>query len=107
MADIIESNENGIGFLGYAFFQHNTNIKPIKINGVIPLQQSIDDDTYPLKRPLYIYTTNNRLKYRGNSICSFITYYLRTVKNYVNEVGYFAIEEPRTPQFENDLNNFL
>lgn len=107
LADMIESNENGIGFLGYAFFQNNTNIKPIKINGMVPLQQNIDDDTYPLKRPLYIYTSNNRVNYKRDGICSFITYYLRTVKNYVNEVGYFAIEEPRIPQFENDLNNFL
>lgn len=108
---MIASDKNGIGFLGYAF--HNKEkIKPIKINKIALNIQNIDNDSYPLKRPLYIYTTNNRINFhkntgKENGICRFISYYLSTVNNYANDVGYFPIEEPKMNEWKRAFDAFL
>ena len=81
----IVKNPDAIGFFGYAYYKKNSEqLNLVKIDGKSPL-----DADYPLSRPLYLYTTADALK-KNSSLAAFVTYYLETVGNEIESVGYFA-----------------
>ena len=46
-----------IGYFGYAFFQENADVlQAVAVAGVVPSAESVDDGSYPISRPLYMYT---------------------------------------------------
>ena len=52
----IESNKNGIGVFGLAFYENNTDkLRVATMGGVIPSVQSISSGEYPVSRPLFLY----------------------------------------------------
>ncbi|MBJ8316868.1 PstS family phosphate ABC transporter substrate-binding protein [Staphylococcus pseudintermedius] len=64
----VQDNKEGIGFFAYNFYKENENsLKAVKVKGddgkaIGPNQKSIQDGSYPLSRPLYIYANNKKLK---------------------------------------------
>ncbi len=56
-----------IGYVGLAFLE---GVKPLKVNGVEPTPETVQDKSYPIARPLYMYT-NGRPK-EGSHIYNFI-----------------------------------
>ncbi len=52
----IESNKNGIGVFGLAFYENNTDkLQVATMAGVVPTTEAIAEGTYPVSRPLYFY----------------------------------------------------
>ncbi len=52
----IDSNPNGIGVFGLAFYENNTDkLKVATMAGVTPTTESIAKGEYPVSRPLYFY----------------------------------------------------
>lgn len=52
----IESNKNGIGVFGLAFYENNTDkLQVATMSGVVPSTQSISTGEYPVSRPLFFY----------------------------------------------------
>ncbi len=52
----IESNPNGLGVFGLAFYENNTDkLKVATMSGVVPSTESISTGEYPVSRPLYFY----------------------------------------------------
>lgn len=52
----IESNTDGIGVFGLAFYENNTDkLQVATMSGVVPSTQTIADGDYPVSRPLYFY----------------------------------------------------
>ena len=52
----IESNKDGIGVFGLAFYENNTDkLRVATMGGVIPSVESISSGEYPVSRPLYLY----------------------------------------------------
>jgi phosphate transport system substrate-binding protein len=52
----IESNKNGIGVFGLAFYENNTDkLQVATMSGVIPSVESISSGEYPVSRPLFFY----------------------------------------------------
>ena len=52
----IESNRDGIGVFGLAFYENNTNkLQVAPMGGVEPTVESIASGDYPVSRPLYFY----------------------------------------------------
>ena len=52
----IESNPDGIGVFGLAFYENNTDtLKVATMGGVEPSQETIASGEYPVSRPLYFY----------------------------------------------------
>ena len=52
----IESNPDGIGVFGLAFYENNTDkLKVATMGGVEPSQESIASGEYPVSRPLFFY----------------------------------------------------
>ena len=52
----IESNKDGIGVFGLAFYENNTDkLQVATMSGVVPSTESIAAGDYPVSRPLYFY----------------------------------------------------
>lgn len=52
----IESNKDGIGVFGLAFYENNTDkLQVATMSGIVPSTESIASGEYPVSRPLYFY----------------------------------------------------
>ncbi|MGJ8545518.1 MAG: substrate-binding domain-containing protein [Sulfitobacter sp.] len=52
----IESNKDGIGVFGLAFYENNTDkLQVATMSGVVPSTESISTGEYPVSRPLFFY----------------------------------------------------
>ena len=52
----IESNRDGIGVFGLAFYENNTDkLQVATMSGIVPSTESIATGEYPVSRPLYFY----------------------------------------------------
>ena len=84
-----------IGYFGYAFFQQNADV--LQVVGVdagegegpvVPNDESVNAGTYPISRPLYMYTAASIVADKPQ-VASFIAYYLNNVNEVIGDVGYF------------------
>ena len=87
-----------VGFFGYGYYTENSDkLNVMAINGIEASQETVDASTYPLARPLYIYSTADIMKEKPQ-VAAFIAYYLTYVNEEVVGVGYF-------PANQADLDN--
>jgi phosphate transport system substrate-binding protein len=78
-----------IGYFGYAFFAENEDVlQAVAVDGVAPSAESVDDNSYPLSRPLFMYTSDAVIAEKPQ-VADFIAYYLNNVNALIGEVGYF------------------
>jgi len=58
----IQSDPNGIGVFGLAFYENNTNVlKVATMNGIAPSTETIASGEYPVSRPLFFYVKQAHL----------------------------------------------
>ena len=89
----VEGDKNAIGYFGYAYFQENADkLTALKINGVAPSGSSVDANTYPLARPLFIYS-DAKIMAEKPQVADFINFYLTYVNDEIDKVGYFPASE--------------
>ncbi|MEM7801545.1 MAG: substrate-binding domain-containing protein, partial [Chloroflexota bacterium] len=87
----VEEFETSIGFFGYAFYQNSADqLKLVSVDGVMPSAETALDGSYPLSRPLYIYTSPEVIE-ANPAVGAFVDYYLNNVNSIIEEVGYFPI----------------
>ncbi len=85
----VEGSPYAIGYFGFAYFSENSGkLKAVAVDGVEPNQSTVDDGTYPISRPLFIYSDANILKEKPQ-VAAFIYFYLTNVDNEISDVGYF------------------
>ena len=85
----IEGSPYAIGYFGYAYYVENADrLKILNIEGVEPTEQSTEDGSYPLARPLFIYSAASIMQTRPQ-VAAFINYYLTYVNDEIVDVGYF------------------
>lgn len=78
-----------IGYFGYAFYVNNTDVlQAVAVEGVEPSEESVNEATYPLARPLFMYTAPSIVQDEPQ-VGYFIAYYLSNVNQVADEVGYF------------------
>ncbi len=78
-----------IGFFGYAYYQENADaLHILSIEGVEANLETVDAFTYPLARPLFIYSTAAIMQEKPQ-VAAFINYYLTHVNEEILDVGYF------------------
>ncbi|HVR31210.1 MAG TPA: PstS family phosphate ABC transporter substrate-binding protein [Acidimicrobiia bacterium] len=78
-----------ISYFGYAYFTENTDIlKAIAIEGVEPSAEAVNANTYPLARPLFIYSAPSIIAEKPH-VGQFIAFYLNNVNQVIDAVGYF------------------
>jgi phosphate transport system substrate-binding protein len=88
----IEGSPYAIGFFGYAYFQENKDkLTILSIEGVAPSTQTVDNATYPLARPLFIYSDAKIMREKPQ-VAAFIDFYLTYVNDEIRKVGYFPAD---------------
>ena len=86
-----------VGYFGYAFFAENADVlQAVAVDAgdgpVSPGDDSVNEGTYPLARPLYMYTDAGIVAEKPQ-VASFIAFYLNRVNEVIGDVGYFPAPE--------------
>ncbi len=81
-----------VGYFGYAYYQENADtLKIVAINGVEATAANVDNASYPLARPLFIYSDAGIMAEKPQ-VAAFINFYLTYVNEEIERVGYFPAE---------------
>lgn len=93
LLDGVAQNECAIGYFGYAYYAENTDIlNLVAIDGALPTTDTVNDGSYELARPLYIYTAANVIAEKPQ-VGQYLLYYLNRVPDITPAVGYFLPDE--------------
>jgi phosphate binding protein len=85
----VEGDQYAIGYFGFAYYNENRGaLKAVNVNGIEPNQADVDNGTYPLARPLFIYSDASIMQDKPQ-VAAFIGFYLSTVNDEILDVGYF------------------
>jgi len=85
----VEGSKYAIGYFGFAYFSENSGaLKAVAVEGVEPNQATVDDGSYPISRPLFLYSDASILKEKPQ-VAAFIYFYLNNVNNEISDIGYF------------------
>jgi phosphate transport system substrate-binding protein len=101
----VEGSPYAIGYFGYAYYQENQDkLKALTIEGVAPTAESAEDGSYPLARPLFIYS-DAKIMQEKPQVGAFINFYLTYVNEEILDVGYFpasaaALDQAKTNWLE-------
>lgn len=101
----VSKNKSALGYFGLAYYEANkSRLKAVKINGVAPSVQTVEDGTYqPLSRPIFIYV--NAKAAERDDVKSFVEYYLNNAPTLVKEVKYVPLPKKgydwASKQFQN------
>lgn len=78
-----------VGFFGYAYYAENRDLLSVlSIEGVEPTAESVNANTYPLARPLFMYSTASIIAEKPQ-VGAFLSFVLQFVNEEIGEVGYF------------------
>ena len=89
----IESSPYAVGFFGYAYYRENADVLNIaNIDGVEPSATSVEDGSYPIALPLFIYSDASIIAEKPQ-VGAFINFYLTYVNEEIERVGYFPASE--------------
>jgi len=89
----VEGSPYAIGFFGFAYYQENSSkLNVLSVEGVVPDEQTAEDNSYPISRPLFIYSTAQIMQEKPQ-VAAFILFYLTNVNNEIVDVGYFPASQ--------------
>jgi phosphate transport system substrate-binding protein len=89
----IKGSPYAIGYFGYAYYQENEDVLNIlKINGIEASQENVDNSSYPLARPLYMYSDAEIMRNKPQ-VAAFLAFYLAYVNEEIINVGYFPAND--------------
>ncbi|HSK23382.1 MAG TPA: phosphate ABC transporter substrate-binding protein PstS family protein [Egicoccus sp.] len=96
IVDGIAGSPTSLGWVGYAFYEENTDtLKALQVDGgegcVGPDEQTIASGEYPLSRPLFIYVSSNRVA-ENPALAPFVDFYVSEAGNQaVADAGYVQL----------------
>ncbi|MBL8134780.1 MAG: PstS family phosphate ABC transporter substrate-binding protein [Anaerolineae bacterium] len=93
----VEGSPYAIAYFGFAYYTEEADaLKALAIDGgdgaTEPNAESAEDGTYPLARPLFIYT-DSAIMAEKPQVAAFVVYYLTYVNDLIDEVGYFPASD--------------
>ncbi|MCF7946235.1 MAG: PstS family phosphate ABC transporter substrate-binding protein [Spirochaetia bacterium] len=89
----IEGSPYAVGFFGYAYYAENEeSLNILSIDGIEANRANVDNNSYPLARPLFIYSDKEIMRSKPQ-VAAFINFYLSFVNEEVVDVGYFPAGE--------------
>lgn len=89
----IQGSPYAVGFFGYAYYAENADtLRILSLDGVEPNDTSVEDGSYALARPLFMYTTADILSEKPQ-VAAFVHFYLTYVNEEIVDVGYFPASE--------------
>jgi len=103
LAEGIAGDPNAISFFGYAYYRENAGrLQALAVDGVVPSAETVNNDEYPLTRPLFIYTTAEIMAEKPE-VAAFVGYYLSHVNAEIDDVGYFPLEQAQLDEAQDIL----
>lgn len=83
----VSKNENAIGYIGLGYLEEN--VKDLTVNKVRGSEETTLNGTYPVSRPLYMFTSG----WPEGDALNFINYVIHPQKGqkYVSEIGFVAL----------------
>lgn len=82
-----------VGFFGFAYYQENADkLTVLSVDGIAPTAATAEDNSYPISRPLFIYSTALIMQEKPQ-VAAFIYFYLTNVNDEILDVGYFPASE--------------
>ena len=82
-----------IGYFGFAYYSENQGtLKALSVDGVAPSAESADDNSYPLSRPLFMYSDASIMKDKPQ-VAAYLNFVLSYVNEEIIEVGYFPASD--------------
>ncbi|OZT80097.1 phosphate-binding protein [Marinococcus halophilus] len=96
----VAGSQNAIGFFGYAYYAENQDsLKAVPIvpeedgnEGIEPSEETINDQSYPLARPLFTYVKNESLQ-QNEDVVEYVRFMNENAGSLAEEVGYVAAPE--------------
>ncbi len=89
----VEGDPYAIGYFGYAYYADEADrLKVVNVEGVEPSGAHVEDGTYPLARPLFIYSDATIMQEKPQ-VADFINFYLTYVNEEISDVGYFPASD--------------
>lgn len=89
----VEGSPHAIGFFGFAYYQQNEDkLTVLSVDGIAPTAETAEDNSYPISRPLFIYSTAQIMQEKP-PVAAFIYFYLTRVNDEILDVGYFSASD--------------
>jgi len=113
LAQGIGGDRDSIGYFGFAFFQDaGQSLKAVSVDAgegcVAPSLESALSGSYPLSRPLFIYTRESFLaEHPENPVLRFVEFYLNNATALVEEVGYVPLPSDTLEAQKHKIEPFL
>lgn len=96
-----------VGFFGYAYYAENSDrLRVLDIEGVEPTTESVNANTYPLARPMFMYSTASIIAEKPQ-VGAFLSFVLQFVNEEIGEVGYFPAPDNVLQAGANELHAAL
>lgn len=78
-----------IGYFGFAYYAENkATLAVLSVDGVAANAANVDNGSYPLARPLFLYS-DAKIMNDKPQVAAFIAYYLINIAEALKDVGYF------------------
>jgi phosphate transport system substrate-binding protein len=94
----VEGDVNALGYFGFAYYlEEGERLKALEIDGgegcIAPSAETVNDGTYPLARPLYVYV-NKAAADENPDLAGFIEYILsEDARELIADTGYVLLPE--------------
>ncbi|MCW5873694.1 MAG: PstS family phosphate ABC transporter substrate-binding protein [Anaerolineales bacterium] len=89
----IQGSQYAIGYFGYAYYAENAStLRILSLDGVEANDVTVEDGSYGLARPLFLYTTADVLAAKPQ-VAAFLHFYLTYVNEEIVDVGYFPASD--------------
>ena len=89
----VEGSQYAIGFFGFAYYNENSSkLNVLSVGGVAPDEKTAEDNSYPISRPLFIYS-DAKIMQEKPQVAAFIHFFLTDVNNEIGSVGYFPASQ--------------
>ncbi|MCB0232683.1 MAG: substrate-binding domain-containing protein, partial [Anaerolineae bacterium] len=89
----VSGDKYAIGYFGYAYFEENQGkLRDMSIEGIAPSRETVDANTYPLARPLFMYSDAGIMTSKPQ-VAAFLNFVLSNVDDVITDVGYFPASD--------------
>lgn len=108
----VQDNKEGIGYFGYNFYEQNKDkLKEVKIkdnDGKVtkPTKKTIQNDSYALSRPLFIYTNDKKLE-SNKGFQKFMKFVMDDKGKSAEKAGFVPLPDKDYKQQKNEIKDFI
>lgn len=96
--DGVSSDPGGLGWVGFAFADQASGVKLMPVSAepdgecVEPTAETIQDGSYPISRPLFIYVNAGKAE-ESDALAAFVDFYLEGLTEFVETADYIALDD--------------